>query len=147
MSTLADEIITLIKSQSNNTPPPMRCNISKVYEDQNHVDVQTKNGELRYVDAIGSNIKLGDNAVILFFDEDYEDYVVIADTDMTLEDYYTKEQIDKIIEEIISGQIDLKEYMKKEDYTNDLGNLTDSGEFLQALDNTIQAITGRGDDF
>lgn len=35
---------------------------------------------MKYVDAIGSNIQLGNNAVILYFDEGFTDYVVIADT-------------------------------------------------------------------
>ena len=35
---------------------------------------------MKYVDAIGSNIQLGNNAVILYFDEGFNDYVVIADT-------------------------------------------------------------------
>ena len=77
---LADEIIKIVRSEANNNPAPERCVITKVYEDKNHCDVKTNLGELKYVDVIGSNIKKGDNAVILYFDENFEDYVVIADT-------------------------------------------------------------------
>lgn len=60
-------------------------------------------------------------------------------------DTYSKEEIDRMIEGIVSGQIDLTGYMKWIDYQNDLGNQTSDGEFLKGLDNLIQAITGRGD--
>ena len=89
-------------------------------------------------------MKIGNNAVILYFDENYNDYVVVGDSDLS-KDYYTKAQIDKIVEDIISGQIDLTAYMKWTDYTDDLGDQTDNSEFLKALDNTIISITGRGD--
>ena len=79
-STLASEIITLIKSESNKIPAPARCVITKLYDDNVHCDVETPLGQLKYIDVIGSNIELGSNAVILFFDESYKDYVVIADT-------------------------------------------------------------------
>ena len=42
-----------------------------------------------------------------------------------------------------SGELD--EYMRWIDYTDDLGNETDDGEFLRGLDNMIQSINGRGD--
>lgn len=142
--TLADEIIAIVKSEANNIPPPQRCTISKIYEDRTHCDIMTSMGKLKYIDVIGSDIKEGNNAIILFLDENYGDYVVIADSNLT-NDYYTKNQIDKIVEDIISGQIDLTAYMKWTDYTNDLGDQTDNSEFLRALDNTIIAITGRGD--
>ena len=140
---LSKEIETLVKNIANNNPAPMRCEIIKKYPDDN-VDVKTELGVLKYVDCIGADIKVGNNAIILFFDENYEDYVVIADSDLN-KDYYTKQQIDKIVEDIISGQIDLTAYMKWTDYTSDLGDQTDNSEFLKALDNTIIAITGRGD--
>ena len=60
-------------------------------------------------------------------------------------DTYSKEEIDTIVEGIVSGQIDLTGYMKWIDYQNDLGNQTNTSEFLKALDNTIISITGRGD--
>ena len=98
MSTLADEIKILIKAEANNNPAPERCTIKKLYDDKEHCDIETISGELKYVDVIGDNVQLGSNAVILYFDENYEDYVVIADT--SLKDYYTKEQIDNMFAEI-----------------------------------------------
>ena len=81
MKTLAEEIITIVQSNANNNPAPERCNVVKVYDDDIHVDVQTSIGLLTYVDSIGSNPKLGDNAIVVFLDESYNDYVVLCDTE------------------------------------------------------------------
>lgn len=78
---LADEIVTIVQSHANNNPAPERCNVVKVYDDDIHVDVQTSIGLLTYVDSIGSNPKLGDNAIVIFLDETYTDYVVLCDTE------------------------------------------------------------------
>lgn len=58
---------------------------------------------------------------------------------------YSKDEVDGIVEDIVSGDIDLEDYMKWSDYESDLGNQTDTSLFLQALDSTIISITGRGD--
>ena len=78
---LVDEIITIIKSEANNNPAPERCRIRKVYPDKVHADIETRHGLLKYVDVVGYNPKLGDNAIIIYLDEDYKDYVVVADTE------------------------------------------------------------------
>ena len=82
---LADEIIKIVRSEANNNPAPERCVITKVYEDKNHCDVKTSLGELKYIDVIGGNVKVGNNAVILYFDESFTDYVVIADSNNELD--------------------------------------------------------------
>ena len=81
MDSLVDEIITIVKSEANNNPAPERCEIVKVYPDKVHADVQTSNGLLKYVDCIGSNPLLGNNALIIYLSEDFSDYVVISDTE------------------------------------------------------------------
>lgn len=58
---------------------------------------------------------------------------------------YSKDEVDGIVEDIVSGEIDLEDYMKWTDYESDLGNQTDTSLFLQALDSTITSISGRGD--
>lgn len=91
----------------------------------------------------GVNLSVGDKVVLGFVDNSI--YNPIALGGIGQKSVYTKAEVDKIVEDIISGDIDLKDYMKWSDYTNDLGNQTDTSEFLRALDNTITAITGRGD--
>ena len=80
-NTLADEIIAIIKSEANNNPAPEKCTIKKVYDDNKHVDVEMPNGIIKYIDALGTNIREGMEAVIIFFDESREDYVVITDSE------------------------------------------------------------------
>ena len=91
----------------------------------------------------GVNLRVGDKVVLGFVDNSL--YNPIALGGIGQKSVYTKAEVDKIVEDIISGDIDLKDYMKWDDYTADLGNQTETSKFLQALDNTIISITGRGD--
>ena len=79
---LADEIITIVKSVANNNPAPEKCRIVKVYDDKVHADVQTSLGILKYVEVIGSNPTRGD-AVMLYLDEDLSEYIIIGDKDLS----------------------------------------------------------------
>lgn len=91
----------------------------------------------------GVNLIVGNKVVLCFVDNSI--YNPIALGGIGQKSVYTKAEVDKIVEDIISGDIDLKDYMKWSDYTGDLGNQTETSEFLRALDNTIVSITGRGD--
>ena len=91
----------------------------------------------------GLNLKIGD-VVVLGFVENSIYNVFVVGSITTEKQVYTKDEIDKIVQDIITGQIDLEGYMKWTDYTTDLNN-TDDGEFLDGLDNMIQAMIGRGD--
>ena len=82
---LSDEIVTIVQAHSTNNPVPERCNVVKIYDDDIHVDVQTENGLLSYVDVIGSHPKITDNALIIYLDEDLTDYVVVCDTEDILD--------------------------------------------------------------
>lgn len=91
----------------------------------------------------GLHLKKGDKVILGFINNNLYNPVILGEIGNN--DIYSKEEVDEKIQEVISGQIDLSAYMKWTDYTSDLGNQTDSSEFLKALDNTILAITGRGD--
>ena len=75
--TLADELLTMIKSETVNNPAPQKCRITKVYDDM-HVDVESLRGLLKYVQVFGTNVKKGDDGVLLFLNETYDDYVVLS---------------------------------------------------------------------
>lgn len=75
--TLSDELLTMIKSETVNNPAPQKCRITKVYEDM-HVDVESLQGLLKYVQVFGTNVKKGDDGILLFLNESYESYVVIS---------------------------------------------------------------------
>ena len=76
--TLADEIITLINSEANNNPAPIRCTIKKIYNDNQHVDAETQIGLLEYVETIGNNLSTGNLGVIIFCDGDYNNPIIIT---------------------------------------------------------------------
>lgn len=74
-----DTPIQLIVTQElNQLPFPLRCNITKVYEDNFHVDATTKNGVIKYAETIGNNLAVGNLGVVLFLDNDFKDYVILT---------------------------------------------------------------------
>ena len=110
------------------------CNVKEDESELEHTQVPLLNG-------VG--LSVGDKVVLGFVDNSL--YNPIALGGIGAKSVYSKAEVDKIVEDIISGDIDLSGYMKWSDYTSDLGNQTDTSEFLRALDNTIVSISGRGD--
>ena len=79
--TLADEIISLIQSYSNNNPPPISCKIIGNYDDEPYSDVKTEEfGKISYIKTIGST-KIGLDGVICFINGDLKQGVVITSSD------------------------------------------------------------------
>ena len=76
--TLADEIITMIQSYSNNNPPPALCKIVKNYPDSKYCDVSSDGiGILKYVKVIGDTT-VGLDGIINFIDGNLNNAVVIT---------------------------------------------------------------------
>ena len=73
--TLAEEIITMIKTEANNNPAPVTCTVTKSYSDA-HVDINVNDGILNY---IPSNItgNVGDTGIVVFIDGDINNPFVI----------------------------------------------------------------------
>ena len=76
-TTLADEINTMITSQINMIPAPIRCKITKVYTDNNHVDITTDNGDIEYVETIGATPTVNKKGILIFLNNDPSDMMVI----------------------------------------------------------------------
>lgn len=143
------------------------------YDSNNELYSNVRNGEIR-LNVGESSLSLNSNRINLrtptlivnglpYNEPELENYynkneisTIKSDTDAQINELVEKinqldldelsdaiSEIERRIEEI--GNIDLSDYMKWSDYTGDLGNQTDTSEFLRALDNTITAITGRGD--
>lgn len=106
--TLTEEIIAIVNSVANNNPAPQECVISKIY-DNGYVDVRLDIGIIKYIECIGST-SVDSKGIVVYPDGNLNNAKAISITD-----YYTKAEIEKIVEEIISGQIDLKNYVKKSD--------------------------------
>ena len=83
-TSLADEIITIVRSEANKNPAPTKATITKVYSD-GYADVTFTDGSLNYVKVIGL-ATVGDAAVILWLDESMTDYIVVTGSIQTLDD-------------------------------------------------------------
>lgn len=75
---LEKQLKILIGGYANNNPAPKRVKIKKIYDGRKFVDIETENGVLSYVEIIGNNFSINDVGVLLFFDDSYTDYIVIA---------------------------------------------------------------------
>lgn len=114
------------------------CSVKEEESDIEHSNVPIMNGV---------TLKLGDQVIIGFLNNSIYNPIVLGTIARRVDESYTKEEIDEKINEIISGEINLDQYLKKEEYIADLGNHTNTSEFLKGLDNVILAITGRGEQY
>ena len=76
-STLADEVNIMIDSKINEIPTPMRCTITKVYDDYNHVDITSDLGDLEYIETIGGLPIVNKKGILMFLNNDPSDMMVI----------------------------------------------------------------------
>jgi hypothetical protein len=81
--TLADEIITIIKSESNNNEAPQTGTVNHIYTN-GYVDIQlTNNGDIiKYIQCIGEP-KTNKNGVIVFLNGTLDNPIFIVDHDTT----------------------------------------------------------------
>lgn len=123
--TLADELLTMIKSETVNNPAPQKCRITKVYEDM-HVDVESLQGLLKYVQVFGTNVKKGDEGVLLFLNETYDDYVVLSGngSSVTVDSELSSSSTNPVQNKVIKGALD--DYVQK---SNGANTMTDSSAY------------------
>ena len=76
--TLAEEIITIVQSVANNNPAPTIGTITKIYDDNNHVDIETENGTLTYIPTISHQLQIGNPGVIIYLDGNLEKQIIIT---------------------------------------------------------------------
>jgi len=76
-NTLSNSINPIVMEAVNGLAFPVRCTISKVYEN-NHVDVLVDGKLLRYVETVGGTPVIMGTGVLLFLNNSFEDYVVIV---------------------------------------------------------------------
>lgn len=97
--TLADEIITIVKSVSNNNPPPETVTITKTYED-NYVDIQFEDGgTLNYVPSNAKGSK-NDIGVCVYLNGNIGNpFIILAGKggDTPVGDYVTEEELNMIL--------------------------------------------------
>ena len=75
--TLADEIISIVHSEANNNPLPVKCTIHETYSN-GLIDVLLENGTiLTYLPVIGSP-RVGDTGVLLYIDDEKTNQIIIT---------------------------------------------------------------------
>lgn len=75
--TLADEIISIVHSEANNNPLPVKCTIHETYSN-GLIDVLLENGDIvTYLPVIGS-ARVGDTGVLLYLDDETNNQIIIT---------------------------------------------------------------------
>ena len=75
--TLADEIISIVHSEANNNPLPLKCTIHETYSNE-LIDVLLENGDIvTYLPVIGSP-RVGDTGVLLYLDDETNNQIIIT---------------------------------------------------------------------
>lgn len=75
--TLADEIISIVHSEANNNPLPLKCTVHETYSN-GLIDVMLENGTiLTYLPVIGSP-RVGDTGVLLYLDDEDNNQIIIT---------------------------------------------------------------------
>lgn len=75
--TLADEIISIVHSEANNNPLPVKCTIHETYQN-GLIDVLLENGDIvTYLPVIGSP-QVGDTGVLLYLDDETNNQIIIT---------------------------------------------------------------------
>ena len=75
--TLADEIISIVHSEANNNPLPVKCTIHETYSN-GLIDVLLENGTiLTYLPVIGSP-RVGDTGILLYVDDETNNQIIIT---------------------------------------------------------------------
>ena len=75
--TLADEIISIVHSEANNNPLPVKCTIHETYSN-GLIDVLLVNGNIvTYLPVIGSP-RVGDTGVLLYLDDETNNQIIIT---------------------------------------------------------------------
>ena len=91
---LADTVLTMIRSEANNNPAPVACTIKQSYK--NHVDIALSDGTvIRSVRCLGDAVK-GSDAVLVFLDGTYSNMLVVPPSYITDENDSTSVLLDAV---------------------------------------------------
>jgi len=74
---LDEQIEPIVNQIIKQKPAPLRCTITKVYEDNIHVDANTNQGIIKYAETIGNPV-VGNIGIIIFLEQDFNDYLIIT---------------------------------------------------------------------
>lgn len=77
-SRLDEQITPIVETIINQKPALIKGYITKIYPDNSHVDIETTNGVLKYAETISNNLGVGNLGVVLFLNNNFDEYVVIT---------------------------------------------------------------------
>ena len=112
--TLADEIISIVHSEANNNPLPVKCTIHETYPN-GLIDVLLENGNiLTYLPVIGSP-RVGDTGVLLYLDDEKNNQIIITNGggEVDLSNYIQKSSITGLVKN--DGSIDSNDYVTSQE--------------------------------
>ena len=120
--TLADEIISIVHSEANNNPLPVKCTIHETYPN-GLIDVLLENGTiLTYLPVIGSP-RVGDTGVLLYLDDEKNNQIIITNGggEVDLINYYTKNETDNLLTDKLNTNLGVA---NKNVVTDENGNVS-----------------------
>ena len=112
--TLADEIISIVHSEANNNPLPVKCTIHETYPN-GLIDVLLENGTiLTYLPVIGSP-RVGDTGVLVYLDDEKNNQIIITNGggEVDLSNYIQKSSTSGLVKN--DGSIDSNEYVTSQE--------------------------------
>ena len=133
--TLADEIISIVHSEANNNPLPVKCTIHETYPN-GLIDVLLENGIiLTYLPVIGSP-RVGDTGVLLYLDDEKNNQIIITNGgggEVDLSNYIQKSPITGFVKN--DGSIDSNDYVTSQELPSKTSDLINDSSFT-----TLQAV-------
>ena len=89
---LADQVQDQIQLNLTNQPHPTTCTITKIYDD-GYCDVKTDEyGVLQYNQTYGYGYNVGDNAILIFLNNNYSERIVITNITIPTEQEEEEEE-------------------------------------------------------
>lgn len=135
--TLVDEIISIIHSEANNNPLPVKCTIHETHSN-GLVDVLLENGNIvTYLPVIGSP-RVGDTGVLLYLDDEKNNQIIITNGgggggEVDLSNYIQKSSITGLVKN--DGSIDSNDYVTSQELPSKTSDLINDSSFT-----TLQAV-------
>ena len=136
--TLVDEIISIIHSEANNNPLPLKCTIHETYPN-GLIDVLLENGtKLTYLPVIGSP-RVGDTGVLLYLDDEKNNQIIITNGgssgggEVDLSNYIQKSSITGLVKN--DGSIDSNDYVTSQELPSKTSDLINDSSFT-----TLEAV-------
>ena len=77
---LREVIEDIVDDKINQMPSPEKCEITKIHDDNTHVDVKLDRteDELSYLLAIGDNLTVGHTGIIIYLNGGFDECIVIT---------------------------------------------------------------------